>query len=467
MDATTGCLLITHLPVRAELVRQPTLQGRCVIIASEGGGNRQVVDASPAAVRSGVRAGQALTATLSHCRDAVVLSLDRQHMDELDTGFLAGLFDVVDRVEPAGWGRFHIDLRGLAAMYGGEESLALAILAAVEPHWQPRLGLAHGKFPAYCAAVRAAPGGFIKAPADTAAWLSSWSLSWLPVAANQRERLRGFGVATLGEVAALSPASLTDFIGAEGRRLWLLAQGLDDDEVIPAQLPDVLQASLEFPFPVDTVSGIEAGVRELCRQVWNGPARQGRGISGAILEGRLLDDDTWRFQREFREPVHSAGRLATALLGALNAEDTRGRGSGPGQPLVDLSLTASGLTRLVGRQLALSAETRGKRVAPDIPGVHRLVALSPESPLPERRWAIGSELRPVGKTAGSEVVVQGGLPQVVEGKRVEGVVDLWEVDTDWWTLAPVRRRYWQMLLPGGGLATVYRDLMSGDWQRQG
>ena len=47
------------------------------------------------------------------------------------------------------------------------------------------------------------------------------------------------------------------------------------------------------------------------------------------------------------------------------------------------------------------------------------------------------------------------------------VVDRWEVDTEWWTPEPVNRSYWQLALTDGGLLTVYRDLDTGEWFRQG
>ena len=55
----------------------------------------------------------------------------------------------------------------------------------------------------------------------------------------------------------------------------------------------------------------------------------------------------------------------------------------------------------------------------------------------------------------------------VDWRDVDRVVDLWEVDTEWWTAEPVRRRYWRLALSDGGLVTVYRDLITGHWFRQG
>ena len=120
MDSPTGCLLITHLPVKAELARRPELAGRPVIVAGGDARLRVVMDMSPEAQAAGVRDEQPLAEALSHCADAVALPADHRYLNEVNDAMLAALLGVADRVEPAGWGRFYLDLTGLAPMYGGD-----------------------------------------------------------------------------------------------------------------------------------------------------------------------------------------------------------------------------------------------------------------------------------------------------------------------------------------------------------
>ena len=467
MDSLIGCLLVTHLPVKTELARRPELAGRPVMVAGGAARRRVVIDMSPEAQAAGVRAGQPLAEALSRCADAVALSVDETYLSEVNDAMLASLLEVADRVEPAGWGEFYLDLRGLAPMYGGETVLASAILSAIDAAWQPRLGLATGKFPAYCAAASTKPGDWFKAPADAAHWLAPWPASWLPLAPDAVIRLRGFGIRTLGDAAAISPDALTDFLGVAGERVWQLSQGVDGSPVLPAALSEVLRERLEFPFPVDTVQGWEAGIRALSERVWRNPTLRGRGATEALLEGETDAGGVWSCQRALPRPATSADGLRVALLAALNAQDSRGRGRWPDAALLDLSLAVSGLTPLRGRQAGLwPSERRGASV-PVITGVERPVALSPDSPLPERRWALGSEFRPLGQPAAVSVTAHQDCPKSVDSRPVQTIIDLWEVDTDWWTPEPARRRYWQTLLSGGGLTTVYHDLAAGTWRRQG
>ena len=374
MESPIGCLSITHLSVKAELARRPELAGRPVIVAGGDMRRRVVTDAAPEALAAGVSAGQSLTEALSHCANAVALTVDETYLSEINDAMLAALLAVADRVEQAGLGRFYLDIAGLAPMYGGNTALASAILAAIDAAWQPRLGLAMGKFPTYCAAASAKPGDWLKAPADAARWLAPWPASWLPLSPDAATRLRGFGIRTLGDAAAVPPDALIDFLGAVGERVWQLSQEVDADPVHPATLPEVLRERLEFPFPVDTVPGWEAGVRALSERVWRNPALRGRGATEALLEGETETGDVWSFQCALPRPVATADGLRVALLAALNAHDSRGRGRWPDAALLDLALTVSGLTTLRGRQTGLWPTERRGAAAPVIAEVERPVA---------------------------------------------------------------------------------------------
>ena len=390
----TGCLLVTHLPAKAELLRRPELAGKpLVIVASDR--NRQIVlDASSQA--TGVVAGQTVAEALSHCADAVNLPADSGYLSEMSDGLLAALCEAVPNVEAADLGVFYLDLAGMAAMRGGVDGLADAVLSVCDARLSPRLGIGAGKFPAYCAAARADAGRWLEVPDDVAAWLAPLPVSWLPLERNDAARLAGFGVATLGDVAALPSTSLADYLGPAGLRVWNLANGIDPAPVIPTALPETLSERLEFPFAVDTVAGVEAGLRALAERLWHSPALRARRVGHAAMEGSLLAGGTWRFERQLRQPAASADALTKALLAGLGAQDALGAGRWPDGPLLDLTIAASDLSAESGRQSALWRTQPPRRSMPkvDVAGVDRLTRMVPNSALPERRWAFASTLEP-------------------------------------------------------------------------
>ncbi len=60
-----------------------------------------------------------------------------------------------------------------------------------------------------------------------------------------------------------------------------------------------------------------------------------------------------------------------------------------------------------------------------------------------------------------------GVPACVDDRAVEAVREEWRVEEGWWTDAPVRRRYFELVLAGGRVATVFEDLRApGRWYAQ-
>ncbi len=465
----TGCLLVTHLSVKAELQRRPELAGWPLIITTAGPARPQVLDASPEA--TGVMAGQSVAEALSRCAGAVTLPVDVGYLCEVNDGLLAALWDLVPAVEAAGWGVFYLDLTGMEGMYGGAVGLADALLSVSEKWLRPRLGIGMGKFPAYCAAVRAEAVGWRQVPADTARWLAPLPMSWLPLDAALISRLDGFGIRMLGDLARLPSSSLAEFMGPDGNRAWRLAQGIDPNPVVPTPLPERFSERLEFSFPVDTVPAIEAGIKSLSERLWRLASLRARRVGEVTIQGELLSGGSWRFQRVLRRPAGSADALTRSLLAGLGARDGAGGSRWPDAPLLDIALTVGDLTAENGQQASIWQQERVANIG-DMAGVERLAAMAPMSAIPERRWALGASLRPLNMPAEACVDTVAGVPcRVQTGGRywrgVEQVVDLWEIETEWWAPEPVNRRYWRLALTDGGLLTVYRDLATGQWFRQG
>ncbi len=63
-----------------------------------------------------------------------------------------------------------------------------------------------------------------------------------------------------------------------------------------------------------------------------------------------------------------------------------------------------------------------------------------------------------------------GTPQRIRTRQrwreVAEVLDSWLVETEWWRPAPVRRRYYQLLLADGITCTLFQDLMDDHWYAQ-
>jgi len=69
--------------------------------------------------------------------------------------------------------------------------------------------------------------------------------------------------------------------------------------------------------------------------------------------------------------------------------------------------------------------------------------------------------RPVGVRSD-----EGGRPEAVDRRAVEAIRESWLVEDRWWTDAPLRRRYWELVTTDGRNLVVFRDLQGGGWYAQ-
>ena len=58
-----------------------------------------------------------------------------------------------------------------------------------------------------------------------------------------------------------------------------------------------------------------------------------------------------------------------------------------------------------------------------------------------------------------------GTPARLDDRPVEQIRERWVVEEGWWTDAPVRRAYAELVLADGALAIVFEDLAGGGWYR--
>ena len=56
-----------------------------------------------------------------------------------------------------------------------------------------------------------------------------------------------------------------------------------------------------------------------------------------------------------------------------------------------------------------------------------------------------------------------GRPLAIGGRTVEAVRESWLIEDRWWTDAPLRRRYWEVVTTCGRNVVVFRDLQGCRW----
>lgn len=234
--STIACLLVTHLPVKAERQRYPALRGKPLVIIESYGPDEMVLDSSSEA--RGVAAGMPLPEALAQCPGAMLLPSDQRFYSDTFDRLADTLAMRCPVVEKAEMGCVYAGLEGLDPIYGGEARLIASLLQCAPPDFGSRVGVASGKFPAYVSAATARPGRAVKTPPDAAAFLNGHSIELLPLSQKSKERLWHAGIYTLGQLAALTVGAAQSHLGSEGRHAWDMAHGID-----PNPMPTLSRAA--------------------------------------------------------------------------------------------------------------------------------------------------------------------------------------------------------------------------------
>ena len=387
---TIACVLITHLPIKAELVRHPELLERPVIITQELGAKRLVLDYSRQARRISV--GMPLQEAVSVCQDATLLAADETYYQATFNEILQGLEQRSPLIESAESGCAYVGLDGLGEMYGGEARLITSLLQAVQPAFNPRIGVAEGKFSAYIAAINSDGGRATKVPENTSEFLHCFSINLLPISWENKARLAHFGLHTLGQIAQQPVGAMQAQFGREGLHAWELAWGIDRRPLVARKPEEVVTASLTFPAPTVALAGILLAVESLLSQAFSRKESRGKYARSIALEAQILYHPPWARQFSYKQAVGGKEKAFFVIKNALESLALPG-------PLEDLKLTLSGLTGESGIQGSLFSDVRRQeqlretvrqlrvRWGGKVP-IYQARDLEPWSPIPERQKAL-------------------------------------------------------------------------------
>ena len=384
-----ACVLVAHLPFRLELQRDPSLGSRPVIIFERRGSQRTVLDASPGIQQ--VKRGMPLQEALACCKDAVPIEADVPTYQQAFDRILLRLGNWSPIVEATDLGCVYVGLDGLESTYGTMEHLIDSLLQAVPGHLEQRLGMGTGKFPAYLAALCAEPGRAYNPPLEVRKFLAPFPVEVLPVPWEVKERLRSFGLNTLGKVAQLPLGPLQAQFGPTGVKVWRLAQGMDDAPLVVQRPEEEVTASFTFFTPTAYLEPLLMALDHLLARLFAQGEMRGRYARTALLEGQLVNRPVWQRRIVFKAPVGNRS-LAYFLLKGTLADVTL-----PG-PLEEIRLTLKNLTGEAGRQESLFQDVRkGERLHEAIAQlkvsqgrnpIYQVREVEPWSRIPERRRAL-------------------------------------------------------------------------------
>lgn len=391
-----ACLIVPHFLVALARRDDSRLARRPVVIGGSPHEHGSVRACSPEAAAAGVVPGMALRRALALCPNAAFLPY-RESDAEAEANRLAALVEgrspAVETIEP---GHLHIDVDGLPRLTGQDDTpfltdLALSVQTATG--LPVRLGGAATVFVAHAAACCAPEGSaLVVPPGDERTFLAPLPVEVLPVPAPMHQRLRLFGLTSLGDLARLPFSAMQAQFGRDGARAWRLAHGHDDEPIVPRRDEVRVVEELELPAPAVTWEPLVAATRDLLQRALNRREAQGHSLRRLDWELGLESGDIVARRLVFREPTADLGRM----LFAARVKIERLQLPAPG---AWVRVTLSGLCSEYGHQAMLWQDgPRRRRELEDAiaqltaragrPQVYRIVEVQPWSRIPERQLAL-------------------------------------------------------------------------------
>jgi DNA polymerase-4 len=389
------CFFIPHLPVQWESKRHPEVAQASLVIGGFPRERKTVLDCSEKASASGAHPGMTLRQAAHRCPDAVFLPVD-------ETGYAKAFDEVLDTldqfspiVETDTLGRAFLDISGTEHLFGPAENLAEQVSSKVlrQTGFRSQIGTAGGKFAASIAASRASMSPLIVRNSEEKEFLRTLPVDLLPISPESITWLKRLGLRTMGQVADLPANALDSQLGREGLIAHRLANGIDERPIIPRPRPDVLEETLPFEPPLESLDALVAAIGVLLDRLTPLLRKRCQVCPQIRLRFRYDDGGSWPDTVNLKTPSDAKPEMLGILKRHLEARPFPG----------EISEMYLGLAKLCGesgQQVPLPTATRGRqqesrqrleRGLEDRFGhnpLKRVVEIDSDCRIPERRLAL-------------------------------------------------------------------------------
>jgi protein ImuB len=329
-------------------------------------------------------------------------------------------------------------------------------------------------------------------------------LEVLPPGINHRDRARPYetlerwGIATLGELAALPAAELSSRLGRRGVALQRLARGLDAAPFVPDGETPRYIGRLELEWPIDALEPLSFVLARLLEPLSASLERADRGAAAVRLELRLTDRTAHTRLLQLPAPMRDPRVLRTLLLLDLESHPPSPFAeTGPLTAAIDVvtieldpaparitqfSLlqralpSPEAISTLTARLSALLGESRvGSPVIVDshAPDAFAMTRYAPDGAGPES-GADGAAKTPVlrreRRSVALQVAVEHGRPVHIASSRrgvpsgaIVQAAGPWRTSGSWWTDERWNRNEWDVALKSGAVCRVFQDSTTRRW----
>ncbi|MET0222025.1 MAG: DNA polymerase IV [Tardiphaga sp.] len=291
----------------------PDLVDQPVII---GGRKRGVVSAACYIARTyGVRSAMPMFKALDLCPHAVVVRPDMAKYVRVGREVRTAMQALTPLVEPLSIDEAFLDLAGTQRVHGMIPAKVLAKFAADierEVGITVSVGLSVNKFLAKIASDLDKPRGFATLDqGDAVAMLADRPVGFIfGVGPATAEKLSQRGYRKIGDIQNADETDLMKQFGGEGRRLWRLARGIDDRQVVADRGARTISNETTFNDDIRDLATLEKILWRLSEKVSS--RLKGSELSGTTVTLKLKTAD-FR-QRTRSQSIQSPTQMAKRIF---------------------------------------------------------------------------------------------------------------------------------------------------------
>jgi DNA polymerase IV (DinB-like DNA polymerase) len=231
----------------------PSLRGKPVIVGADpkGGRGRGVVaGCSYEARRFGVHSAQPISLAYRLCPIAIYIQPNFTLYEQASEQVMKLLKQFTERLEPMSIDEAFMDVTEKVTGFDEAAALAAKIKGEVKEKVQLTcsIGAAPNKSVAKIASDFKKPDGLTIVPSEKVReFLAPLHVGEVSgIGKKSSEVLNRMGVTTIGDLEAIHPSQLTDVFGKYGTRLWQVANGIEEDEVITSYSAKSISSETTF-----------------------------------------------------------------------------------------------------------------------------------------------------------------------------------------------------------------------------
>jgi DNA polymerase IV len=234
----------------------PAFHGRPLIVGAKPGTRGVVCAASYEARKFGVRSAMPISEAVRRCPQGCFVVPRHDAYVRESEAVMAVLEDFTPSIEQVSIDEAFLDMSGTQKLFGKPVDIAKKMAGRIETELRltASIGIAPNKFLAKIASDLDKPRGITLAPFDPVAivnWLAPMPVGRIWGIGKKTDAvLQGLGIATVGDLQALSLEQLSGRFGKQGEDLFALSRGIDDRPVDRGD--EVKSVSREYTFNVDS-----------------------------------------------------------------------------------------------------------------------------------------------------------------------------------------------------------------------